>query len=81
MISDNELEAFKATKGNGFFYFSWRSEREEETHRKELENERLRLENERLKLMIEASQLKKVNYDGKEKNLPKPALARLLAFE
>ena len=80
MISDNELEAFKATNGDGFFHFRWESKDVTELKKMKLENEKLRLENERLRLMLEAAQFKR-EYYGKEKKLPKPAMARLIQGE
>ena len=54
-FTKEELEAFKETKGEGFFIF--RSKRETELIEKDKENERLRLENENMKLRIEGLKL------------------------
>jgi len=55
MVTDNELEAFKATGGSGFFY--WQTKSEKEQKKLKLENEKMRIENERIKLLIEAKKL------------------------
>lgn len=66
MMTKEELEAFKETKGLGFFQFKWESNDITELKRDEIDNEKLRLENERLKLMIEGYKLKLGNYKSKD---------------